>query len=43
MWLFNECKHDWVVIQEVTTMSRAELQGECTGKVSSPKDSYGHK
>ena len=43
MSIFGKCKHKWEVIQEVTTKSRAELQGECTGEISSPYNDYQHR
>ena len=43
MRLFSKCKHDWKIIQEVTTKSRAELQGECTGKISQHINDYSQK
>jgi hypothetical protein len=42
-------KHNWTLIQEVTTKSLGELQGECIGHVNSPRNSiqlreiYGRK
>ena len=34
------CKHEWEIIQDVTTKSKAELHGEATGNVPQAQNSY---
>ncbi len=41
--MFKRCKHDWEIIQETTTESRAELQGKLTGKVAVASNSFDHQ
>ena len=36
-------KHQYEIIQEVITKSRAEVQGELIGKISSPRNASQHE